>query len=128
MPHPLRILGSDLIPQQHLGASPTLPTPVTGSGQHKLARRVDVDGAEDAAAVARDDSEGDGGSVAVRGRGSCGGREVVDAEDVLACAVRGKESVSKGCGTYEGWVVGTYQTRCLPFGILRTAYTDPEPC
>ena len=97
MPHPLRILRTNLISQQNLRASPTLPAPVPSSGQHELASGVDVDGAEDAAAVTGDDGKGHGGPVAVRGRRSCGGREVVDAEDVLACAKGGEESVSKGC-------------------------------
>lgn len=120
MPHPTLILHPNLIPQQNLRPRPALPPSVPGGGEHEFAGRVDVDGAEDAAAVAGDDGEGDGGAVA--GRGGRGG-EVVDAEDVLAGAGRGVSG--NGVGR-EGLTI--YQTKCRLLGILLTAYTGPEPC
>lgn len=83
MPHPRLILRSNFIPQQHLSPGAALPAPVTGSGEHEPAGRVDVYGAEDSPAMAGDDGKGDGGPIAIRRRRG----EVVDAEDILACAV-----------------------------------------
>ena len=84
MPYALRILYPNLIPQQHLRAGTRLPAAVASSREHETTRRVDVDGGDDAAAVAGDDGEGD---RAVAGLG-IGLRclEVVDAEDVMRSA------------------------------------------
>jgi hypothetical protein len=71
------ILDPDLVAQQHFRAA-AFPAAVARAGQHESTRRVDVDGGYDAAAVARDDSEGDG-AVA----GGVGLRDVVDAEDIV---------------------------------------------
>ncbi|GAV29934.1 hypothetical protein PMKS-003440 [Pichia membranifaciens] len=49
-----------------------LPAPVAAGGDHEAARRVNVEVAEDAAIVARDDGEGDTGDF-LRGRGGGAG-------------------------------------------------------
>lgn len=77
MPSSTLILHSNLVAEQDF-RSAAFPASVAGAGKHEAASRVDVDGRDDAAAVARDDGERNG---AVAGRlGLC---DVVDAEDVV---------------------------------------------
>lgn len=64
VPCAVLILHSNLITEHYL-CTASFPASVSGSGKHEPAGRVDVDGGDDAAAVARDDGERDG---AVAGR------------------------------------------------------------
>ena len=68
---------SDFVAEQNF-CSAAFPASIAGVGKHEATRRVDVDGRDDASAMARDDGERDG---PVAGRlGLC---DVVDAKNVV---------------------------------------------
>jgi hypothetical protein len=77
VPSAIPVLHTDLIAQQDLSPS-TLPAAISRAGQHEAAGRIEVDGRDDAAAVAGHDGEGNGAVARGLGLGN-----VVDAEDVV---------------------------------------------
>lgn len=87
MPNPIAVLHPDLIPEQHLGAT-ALPAAIPRAGKHEAAGGIDVDGRDDAAAVARNDGERDGAVARGLGLG-----HVVDAQDVVGSAAERKRAV-----------------------------------
>jgi hypothetical protein len=64
MPQAVFVLDPNLIAEQHFRAA-AFPAPVPCAREHETTRRVEVDGRDDAAAVAGDDGERHG---AVAGR------------------------------------------------------------
>jgi hypothetical protein len=77
VPSAIPVLYTDLIAKQDLSPS-TLPAAISRAGQHEAASRIEVDGRDDAAAVARDNGERHGAVAGGLGLG-----DVVDAQDVV---------------------------------------------
>lgn len=60
VPHAHGILHPNLIPQQHLRPSRTLPAAIARGREHEATTRIDVNGRDHAAAVAGHDGKGNG--------------------------------------------------------------------
>ena len=73
VPSAIPVLYTDLIAKQDLSPS-TLPAAISRAGQHEAASRIEVDGRDDAAAVAGHNVKGNGAVARSLGLG-----DVVDA-------------------------------------------------
>jgi hypothetical protein len=73
VPSAIPVLHTDLIAKQNLSPS-ALPPAISRAGQHEAASRIEVDGRDDAAAVAGHDVKGNGAVARSLGLG-----DVVDA-------------------------------------------------
>lgn len=106
MPNAIPVLHTDLIAKQDLSPS-TLPAAIPRAGQHEAASRIDVDGRDDAAAVARNNSK--------RHRAMAGGfglGDVVDAQNVVGSTAKrvSRTNAHRGSEVAVWWTDGLWGT------------------